>query len=141
MTEYLVRASREGRWWVLDVEGVGTTQARNLTEAHEMVLSLITLMEQVPADSVELTIVPDLGPELVDEVHQAKVASGELAHIQQRAANLSRRVVRRLVRDAGITGRDAAIILGVSPQRISQLLADTNDEAPVGAATVKTRAR
>ena len=39
---------------------------------------------------------------------------------QKAAAEESRKVVRRL-KDQGLTGRDIAAVLGVSPQRVSQL--------------------
>ncbi|MCL2781084.1 MAG: hypothetical protein FWD74_06280, partial [Actinomycetia bacterium] len=45
---YVVTATREGRWWVLDVEGIGTTNVRRLTEAEEWVRDLIEAMTDAP---------------------------------------------------------------------------------------------
>lgn len=44
MNTYEATATREGKWWVIDVLGVGVTQARNLTEGHSMVDDLIEAM-------------------------------------------------------------------------------------------------
>jgi len=34
MSTYRATATREGNWWVIDVEGVGITQSRTLAESH-----------------------------------------------------------------------------------------------------------
>jgi predicted transcriptional regulator len=49
----------------------------------------------------------------------AAVSDAEQA--QERAAVSTRRVARRL-RSEGLTGREIAVVLRVSPQRVSQLL-------------------
>lgn len=46
MNTYTAVVSREGRWWIVDVDGVGTTQARNLTEAQEMAVDLIAITQR-----------------------------------------------------------------------------------------------
>ena len=124
MSEYTAVVTREGRGWVVDVAGVGATQARNLAEAKDMAIDLIAITRQVPPASIHVDIRTMLDPELEAEVQQARAAIQELEQRQQRVASTSRSVARKLVRTAGLTGRDAAVVLGVSPQRVSQLLAD-----------------
>ncbi len=124
MSEYTAVVTREGRGWVVEVVGVGATQARNLTEAREMAIDLIAITRQVPASTVTVDLSAQLDPELDAEVQHARAAIDELEQRQQHVALASRDVARKLVRSAGLTGRDAAVVLGVSPQRVSQLLAD-----------------
>lgn len=121
MTAYNVTATREGRYWVLDIEGVGVTQARHLAELDRMVASYIrldlgddaveglALNVQVKVDGIEVEAA-DVRREIQDVLDS-----------QERAAARSREVARKL-RDAGLTGADAARVMEVSPQRYSQLI-------------------
>ena len=124
MTRYTAHARREGRYWVLDVEGVGVTQALNLDEAKEMVASLVVALVEVPLKSFNVVVIPTLGPEITAQIAEVKAAVAELDVQQRSVSQKSRTVVRALLGKVGVTGRDAAVILGVSPQRISQLRAD-----------------
>ena len=117
-------ATREGkRWWIVDVDGVGTTQARNLVEAREMARSLIAVMLDLPEDEIDVSVSVALDPQLQADVERARAAIIELEGKQREVAAASRKAARDLVESAGLTGRDAAVVLGVSPQRVSQLLA------------------
>jgi len=118
MKVYEAIATREGRWWVIEVEGVGATQGRSVSEAREMARDLVSTMLDVSVDGVDVNIeflVPGV------EVRAAREAVAEATKAQVRAARVSRQAAAKL-REAGLTGRDAAEVLGVSPQRVSQLL-------------------
>lgn len=121
---YAVAAQREGRYWVLHIEGVGTTQARTLREAPEMARSLISIMRRVPEDAVSVEVSPQLPAKYQREVDQARAAVLKLSEQQTETAKRSRHAAKALVESLGLSGRDAAAVLGVSPQRVSQLLAD-----------------
>lgn len=117
-------ATREGkRWWIVEVDGVGTTQARNLVEAREMARSLVAVTLDIPEDGIDVRVTVALDPHLQAEVEQARTAITELERKQHEVAAASRKAARDLVKGAGLTGRDAAVVLGISPQRVSQLLA------------------
>ncbi|HEV8025433.1 MAG TPA: hypothetical protein VGP37_11180 [Candidatus Nanopelagicales bacterium] len=124
MNTYTAVVSREGRWWIVDVDGVGTTQARNLTEAQEMAVDLIAIIQELPTNGIDVEIRVALEKDLEQEIEQARAAIKELEERQQAVARTSRSVARKLVHSAGLTGRDASVVLGISPQRVSQLLAD-----------------
>ena len=124
MNTYAAIVSREGRWWIVEVDGVGTTQARNLTEAREMAVDLIALTRDLPVNGIDVEIRVALEEDLEQEIQQAHAAIKELEERQQAVARTSRSVARKLVHSAGLTGRDASVVLGISPQRVSQLLAD-----------------
>ena len=57
LNTYRAVATREGRWWAVDVEGVGLTQGRDLGDALRMATDLVSLMRGVPEDSVEINLV------------------------------------------------------------------------------------
>ena len=55
MNTYRAVATREGRWWAVDVEGVGHTQGRDLGEARRMAADLVTL-EQLLGGGDEMAL-------------------------------------------------------------------------------------
>ena len=121
---YEVRATREGKYWLLEIDGIGTTQARTLREAEDMATDLICIMTKKSAERFTVSVRPFLPQRLDDEVRSARGAIERLAQQQLDTARQSRDVARLLMNDFGMNGRDAATVLGVSPQRVSQLIAD-----------------
>lgn len=124
MKTYTARATREGRYWLLEIDGVGTTQARSLREAPDMARSLISVLTRTPESRVRVAVTPELPEALQREVAAARAAVAELSAQQALAARKSRSAARHLVHQLGLSGRDAAAVLGISPQRVSQLIAD-----------------
>ena len=122
MTTYTARAHREGKWWVLDVEGVGTTQARTINDCQAQAADLIEAMtgEQVPAYDVALHVA--LPPKWERKVQAARRASQRAQQAQHDAAAKTRTVVRELAEQEHLSQNDLAAILGVSRQRIGQLV-------------------
>lgn len=118
MNTYVARATREGRWWVVDVEGVGVTQARSLAEVEEMASDLIAAVREEDDPTVE--VVPVLPERLQREVERARKDTTAATLAQERAAARLREVAGMLVA-SGLSGRDAGVVLGVSTQRVSQL--------------------
>ena len=129
MKNYRATAHREGRYWLVDVKGVGVTQGRNLAEARIMAVDLVVAMTELEPNEFELDFQPELPEDLVLEVEHARQAVVRAEREQREAALLSRGVVAAL-KGRGLTGKDIAVVLGVSEQRVSQLAA-----ARVGTAT------
>lgn len=119
-----MRATREGKYWLLEIDGIGSTQARTLREAEHMATDLICIMTEKSAERFAVSVRPLLPKRLDDEVRSARGAIERLAQQQLDTARQSRDVARLLINDFGMNGRDAATVLGVSPQRVSQLIAD-----------------
>jgi predicted RNase H-like HicB family nuclease len=124
---YTVTAARSGRWWaleVLDLPGVHS-QARRLDQAEAMVREVIGLMLEVPEDSFDVVIKPQMESlgELGEAIEEALHAR-QLAEEAQAASSAAMRHAVREVRTSGYTARDAGLLLGVSNQRISQLARD-----------------
>lgn len=61
-----------------------------------------------------------LDEELLAELATTRRATKEAEHAQRAAASAARAATARLIR-AGLTGRDISALMGVSPQRVSQL--------------------
>ena len=123
MTVYRVTAKRWARGWELHIDGEGVTQSRSLGDAESMVRDYIALLREVPVDSFDVEIAPEVGGGLDDAVRTAREAVASAETARRSAAQASRAIAARL-RNAGLTGRDIAIVLGVSAQRVSQLLRD-----------------
>jgi hypothetical protein len=111
-------AVRKGRFWVVDVPGVGVTQGRSVREARTMAADLVEAMTGRAEDV-------DVHFELPDDVRAAVDRSRATAAEAQRLASVAadgyRRAVRDLVVDCGMSRADVAVLLQVSQQRVSQL--------------------
>ncbi|MFB4295616.1 sigma factor-like helix-turn-helix DNA-binding protein [Actinomadura sp. NTSP31] len=118
---YRVRARRWEHGWELDIESVGATQSHSLKDAEMMARDYISLALDVPMDSFDLELVPDIGEGLAEQARQARAETRAAEKARDDAALKLRRVARML-HDEGLTGKEIGIILGVSTQRVSQLL-------------------
>ena len=121
MSTYTVHAKRWKRGWELHIDGIGVTQARNLREAPAMVADYIRLDKGTGPELSEIEIIPEIGSGLEKEARAARDAVAR-ADLAQRAAAAQSRQAARALKTAGLTGRDIAAVLRVSPQRVSQLL-------------------
>ncbi|MEU0118559.1 hypothetical protein ABZ137_33970 [Streptomyces bobili] len=112
------------RWkhgWELHIEGVGVTQSRTLLDAEPMVRDYVALLLDVPEDSFDVKVTPEIGAGVDGELVGLRDADQAAEAAQERAAAQRRKVARRLD-SLGLSGREIAAVLKVSPQRVSQLL-------------------
>ena len=121
---YKVSAVRSGHWWAIEVpelRGV-FSQARRLDQVESMAREVIALMLEVPQDSFDVVVEPDLSSiGAVREAIEAALHERERANAAQDAASTAMRHAVSEVRASGYTSRDAGLLLGVSNQRISQI--------------------
>lgn len=108
--------------WELHIEGIGVTQATTLASAGRMVRDYIGAVTGADPGKVSLEYQIELDDELAAEIEAARQASREAEGLQREAASRWRAVARQLSKDRRMAGSDVAAILGVSPQRVSQLL-------------------
>lgn len=121
MTEtYQVVAKRWRRGWELHITGVGVTQSRSLADAGAMARDYIAQDLDVPEDSFDIRIVPEVGNGTDQKVEQTQKEIDAAAQAQRRAAESSRALVGEL-KGLGLSGKDMAVVLGITPQRVSQL--------------------
>ncbi|WP_194927014.1 type II toxin-antitoxin system HicB family antitoxin [Catenulispora pinisilvae] len=123
---YRAIAELDGDWWVVtvpDLRGV-YTQGRTYEQARAMARDAIATMLGVAADRVAVTMdvrLPGHAEDSIDEVSQARAARDAAAAAEQRTLRES---ARRL-KAAGVKVVDAAALLGISKQRVYQLLTDS----------------
>jgi len=86
-----------------------------------MARDALALMLDVAPSAIEVVVVPEVPDAVRAIVDQATAARSQATQAQDVAAQLTREAARRLV-DEGLTVRDAGTLLGVSHQRIAQLV-------------------
>lgn len=122
---YEVNVERDGDVWLLRVPGVDrSTQARHLGDVDAMARDLIAVMTGEPAGpgAVELDVqyaVPEtaarLAEQLADLVRRIEELQAEAARVRGAVAN-------ELVVHGRMTYRDAGKLMGLSHQRVQQLV-------------------
>ena len=91
-------------------------------------------MRDVAPDSFTIDIVPEVGGGLDKAATDAREAVRQAEEAQRSAAAQSRSVARQL-QERGLSGRDIAALLQLSPQRVSQLLQSKPKGGKVAAAS------
>lgn len=125
VSAYRVTARRIGEWWALEVPDLPGvfSQAKRLERADEAAREAIAVMLDIEPDKVEVVVEPVLSDEekaVLTAVAQAQEAARNAAENERRAM---RNAAAVLARD--LSQRDAGQLLGVSFQRVSQLLKET----------------
>ncbi|AQU70479.1 hypothetical protein BBN63_34250 [Streptomyces niveus] len=108
--------------WELHFERRKPVHIRRLDDAASQ--AKVALSREIGSDenSVSVQIRYDLASdELSSQIRAAVQATADAARTQTAAAVKMRDAVKSLKKH-GLTGRDIAHVLGVSPQRVSQLL-------------------
>lgn len=100
-TEYTVIATRWAKGWELGVQGVGATQSHTLDDAPMMARDLIARRMDVPADSFDVVVKPQLGGKPLSGSAARELSSVEriLARRRSFKARLAR--LSELARSAG----------------------------------------
>ena len=124
MHEYKVEVVRDGRWWMIHVPEIdGLTQARRVDEIEGMARSLIAISTDKPLSEIGVHVVSvtvaGIG-DIADTAHRIELLRRQAADLEAKAAGAAKQYAQDLARE-GVPVRDAASLLGVSPQRISQL--------------------
>jgi DNA-directed RNA polymerase specialized sigma subunit len=128
---YTARAQREGKWWAISVKGLpgALSQVRRLDQAEAMAREVIALVLDVPEDSFDVVVAPELIEEHRSALAELDRAKEQYAESMAALAERQQKATLLLVRDAGLTVRDAATVLGVSFQRVSQLTSHSEKSA------------
>lgn len=118
---YEVTAERSGKYWAVEVAGVGPTQGRTLAEVETMARDLIAIHKDVEPDSFDVDITVTMPAGTTAKLEEAQRLRDEAAAAQNRAAGLAREAAAEL-HASGMTMRDIGHVLGVSHQRAHQLV-------------------
>lgn len=125
MTRYTARASRVDEWWMVqcDQHPGALSQVRRLDQAAEVHREAIAFVARVPIDEVEVDIQPELPSDLRAELGEAERLTRAARESENEARRRRREVAAQLARD-GLPLRDIGTLLGISHQRVHQLLDD-----------------
>lgn len=120
---YDVQVTREGRWWMIEVPALDLlTQARRVSEIEDQAVSIIAMELDVPASQVEVVVrsvkVGDVDALVLAQ--EARRLRSEAEAAEARAAEATAAAARSLAKVAPT--RDVGEFLGVSHQRVSQLV-------------------
>jgi hypothetical protein len=137
VSEHTARAWREGTWWVVDVDGVGATQAKTLDRVDHMARALVADMLDEPYESVNVSVTIDLPDDVSQHIAAMNTTAERAAALNREAAELQYALVAELRRQE-LTGREIAVILKVTPGRVSQI--ESNRGGAIRERAGKTRA-
>ena len=125
MTTYTVSVTREGRWWIVRAPEIDqVTQARRLSEVTKAARELIAVTLDVPMSTVRVHVHVERVGEVEDVTGRAEAIRKERARadeLARRAHDESRELARQLA-GAHVPMRDIGELLGVSHQRVHQLI-------------------
>lgn len=113
-------ATRSDDWWAVEVSEIPGlfTQVRRLDQVEAMVKdAAATLGKKVDAVRVE----PQFSSEEIAELERLESVRRKANAAQAEASNITRQTVSML-RNRGLTVRDVAHMVGLTPQRVSMLL-------------------
>ncbi len=127
---YTVRCERSEGWWAISVDGVPGAfgQTRRLSQAKETARDVIAMMLDAAPESFDVELEPVVSATVRRSLDQARTARKQAEDVQTAAQEATRRAAKALV-DSGLTVRDAGEILGISFQRVSQLVKNSPDRA------------
>ena len=124
MKTYRVDVVRDEGWWIMHARIPRTitySQAKRVDDVEPMIRDAIAGVLDVDPESFAIELTFDLDSDVLDQVARAREVSLEAAEVQKRASRESRAAVQAL-RKEGLTLKEAGFFLGVTPQRVAQLL-------------------
>ena len=127
---YTARARRSGTWWAIDIpELPGVySQARRLDRVESMARDAIALFLDVDPATLDIRVETNLPSDLRRDVDALGRLRAEADRLQAESSGAMKRLIRELL-GRGMSVRDAAAILGISHQRVSQLVRPESERA------------
>jgi hypothetical protein len=124
MKTYDVTVSRDGKWWMIHIPDLdGLTQSRRLGEIEDMARDYIAVVTDVPLSQVAVRVsgIDVAGQDLVEIRTLIDELREQARQAEAAVARLAEQVAVALVASR-VPMRDVSEILGVSHQRVSQLV-------------------
>lgn len=124
MTSYKVEVTRDDRWWMIYIPDIDElTQARRIGEVELMARELIAVSTDQLLNDISVTVtsitVAGMG-DVATTASEAQHLREEAQRLEQASLEAAKRFAQGMT-EKGVPVRDVAELLGVSPQRISQL--------------------
>jgi hypothetical protein len=119
---YRVNVTRDGKFWHIRVPELNrSTQARRYKDISLMAIDLIEIMTGLTAKDFDLHIEMRLPSDVQDHLSRSEKLRAEAERKNSEAAKEKRAAVRALLAQ-GLSQREAGELLGMSFQRVSQLV-------------------
>ncbi|MCL1801062.1 MAG: hypothetical protein FWG25_06850 [Promicromonosporaceae bacterium] len=125
-SRFTVSVSREGKWWIGEIIGIkgAATEVTRLIDLEIEVRDLISGLLDIDDDDIDLDW--DMS-EILGSAGQAtwktyQTERDELARLKA-VVEGERLATLKTLKDAGVSARDSATLVGLSHQRVAQLLA------------------
>jgi predicted XRE-type DNA-binding protein len=120
---YTARARRSGAWWAIDTPELPGVygQARRLDRVGPMARDAIALFLDVDPATLDIRVETNLPSDLRRDVDAVGRLRAEADRLQVESSGAMRQLAHELL-GRGLSVRDAAAILGISHQRVSQLV-------------------
>jgi len=127
--EIKAKFERQADGWRVEVPQLDNfvTLAKRLDKVSEQIKDLAHDLTGEERCNVIIKI-EAIMPGIICDLEAAQEKSREAMRLQEEASAEIRDVVSRM-RDEGLTMRDIAVLLGVTPQRVAQLAPCASDEA------------
>lgn len=121
---YLITAERDGKYWFLRVDELPGlfTQVRRLDHAEAMARDAIAAFLAIAPDAFDASVNVRLPDDLERDVAGVINLRGVIDRNEREYAERTRYLATRLVKREGMTVREAGRVLGLSYQRVSQLV-------------------
>ena len=136
MKSYEVTVAREGRWWMIEIPELdGLTQARRLDDVEKMAREYIAVTLDIPVSQAAVSIsgIEVDGQDVLEAKALVEDLRRQVRQLEATVADLTREFASALV-DASVPVRDVSNVLGVSHQRVSQLVQSAPNERSSGLA-------
>jgi predicted transposase YdaD len=127
--EIKAKFERQADGWLVAVPELNNfrTVAKRLDKATDQIKTLAH--DATGTDKCDIVIkVEAVMPGIICDLEAAQDKMTNAQRLQEEASAEIRDVVSRM-RDEGLTMRDIAVLLGVTPQRVAQLVPCTNEES------------
>lgn len=125
MTEYKAIVTRSDPGWSIYVPEVDRhTYAAHLREIESMARDLVQVMTDLPLE--DITVAAQLPPDLAEAIAAMRSTRDGLTAAET-AARTAQQTAAAALRNAGAPLRDIALALGVSHQRVHQVLEEADE--------------
>lgn len=123
--DHRVEVTRSGGWWAITVPALDGvfSQAKRLDQVEDSAREAISLMLDIDENDVGVLDIIVTPPARAAELLRSLEVSVAAADEATRVAAATRREVAEVLRAEGLPLRDVGELIGVSHQRVSQLLA------------------
>jgi predicted RNase H-like HicB family nuclease len=121
---YQVEVEREPGFWIIRVPGIPevVTQARRLADVKENARQAIAVWTETAIDDIDVSVTVVVPAVVQTALDEAQRLQREASERLERAGTATSEAARWLTKELGLTLREASEILGVSFQRVAQLV-------------------